>query len=54
MAYLDWSKTEDDRIEAQVAVKIERSPFSRRRGMHDICKASAADCEAQEAFYSDR
>jgi hypothetical protein len=54
MDHLDWSKAEDDRAEAQVAVEMERSPFSGRRGMHDICKAAAADCEAQEAFCSRR
>ncbi|KAF5703902.1 transposase [Fusarium mundagurra] len=52
MAYLDWSKAEDDRVEAQVAAEMERSPFSSRRGMHDIWEAAAADSEAQQAIHS--
>ncbi|KAG6979895.1 hypothetical protein FocnCong_v010558 [Fusarium oxysporum f. sp. conglutinans] len=54
MAYLDWSKAEDDRVEAQVAVEMERNPFSSRRGMHDIWEAAAADNEAQQAIHSGR
>ncbi|KAF5715301.1 mutator-like element transposase [Fusarium mundagurra] len=54
MAYLDWSKAEDDRVEAQVAVEMESSPFSSRRGMHDIWEAAAADSEAQQAIHSGR
>lgn len=27
MAYLDWSKAEDDRIEAQVLAEIEDNPL---------------------------
>ncbi|KAI7760067.1 hypothetical protein LZL87_014318 [Fusarium oxysporum] len=53
MAYLDWSKAEDDRVEAQVAAEMEGNPFSKRRGMREIWEAAAADCEAQEALYSD-
>jgi hypothetical protein len=54
MAYLDWSKAEDDRVEAQVAAEMERSPFSSRRGMHDIWEAAAVDSEAQQAIHSGR
>jgi hypothetical protein len=54
MAYLDWSKAEDDRVEAQVATEMERIPFSSRRGMCDIWEAAAADGEAQQAIYSGR
>lgn len=54
MAYVDWSKAEDDRVEAQVAAEMEGNPFSSRRGMHDIWEATARDIEAQEAFYSSR
>jgi hypothetical protein len=54
MAYLDWSKAEDDRVKAQVGVEMERSPFSSRRGMHDIWEAAAADSEAQQAIHSGR
>ena len=52
MAYLDWDRAEDDRVEAMVAAELEGSPFSGRRGMHDIWEAAAADSEAQEALYS--
>ena len=54
MAYLDWSKVEDDRVESQVATEMERIPFSSRRGMCDIWEAAAADSEAQQAIYSGR
>jgi hypothetical protein len=54
MAYLDWSKAEDDRVEAQVAAEMERSPFSSRRGMHDIWEAAAVDSEAQQVIHSGR
>ncbi|KAF4946565.1 hypothetical protein FGADI_11079 [Fusarium gaditjirri] len=54
IAYLDWSKAEDGRVEAQVAAEMERSPFSSRRGMHDIWEAAAVDSEAQQAIHSGR
>lgn len=54
MAYLDWSKAEEDRVEAQVAAEMEGNPFSSRRGIHAIWEAAARDYEAQEAFYSGR
>lgn len=52
MAYLDWSKAEEDRVEAQVAAEMEGNHFSKRRGMGEIWVAAVADCEAQEALYS--
>ena len=45
MAYLDWSKSEDDRIEAQVAAEIEGNPFSTRRGVQEIWEATEKDSE---------
>jgi hypothetical protein len=54
MAYLDWSKAEDDRVEAQVAAEMEGNPFSSRRGMGDIWRAAEKDSEMQQAFYSGR
>jgi hypothetical protein len=54
MAYLDWSKAEDDRVEAQAAAEMKSNPFPSRRGMREIWKAAAADSEAQQAFYSGR
>ncbi|KAK2684398.1 hypothetical protein QWA68_016790 [Fusarium oxysporum] len=41
-------------VEAQVAAEMERSPFSSRRGMHDIWEAAAVDSEAQQAIHSGR
>lgn len=51
MAYLDWSKAEEDRVEAQVAAEMEDNRFSKRRGMREIWVAAAADCDAQEALH---
>jgi hypothetical protein len=36
IAYLDWSKAEDDRVEAQGAAEMESNLFSNRRGIRDI------------------
>jgi hypothetical protein len=53
MAYLDWNKAEDERIEAQVAREIESNPFaSRRRGVQDIWRRIEEDVKEQEALYS--
>ncbi len=52
MAYLDWDKAEDDRVEAMVAAEMESNPFSKRRGMREIWEAAAADGAEQEALYS--
>jgi len=54
MAYLDWSKAEEDRVEARVAAEMAGNPFSGRRGMGDIWEAAARDIEEQEALYSGR
>ena len=51
MAYLDWSKAEDDRVDAEVATEMEGNMFSRSRGMGEIWEAAARDCRAREAFY---
>jgi hypothetical protein len=52
MAYLDWSKAEDDRVEAQVAAEMESNPFSSRRGMRDIWEAAENDGKEQQELYS--
>jgi hypothetical protein len=53
MAYLDWSKQEDDRIEALVEDQIVvEGPFTTRRGMASIWKDAEKDVEEQEALYS--
>lgn len=36
MAYLEWSKTEEDRVEALVAADMEGNPFCKRKGMRQI------------------
>lgn len=37
MAYLDWSKAEDDRVEARATKELGDNPLAnRRRGMKDI------------------
>lgn len=51
MAYLDWDKSENDRVEAYIAAEIEGNPFSSRRGMGEIWRAAADDLEEQEALY---
>ncbi|OAQ60872.1 mutator-like element transposase [Pochonia chlamydosporia 170] len=51
MAYLDWSRAEEVRVEALVAAEMEGEPFSNRRGMREIWEAAAADCDAQQALY---
>jgi hypothetical protein len=52
MAYLDWSKAEDDRVEAQIVVEMEGNPFSSRKGMGGIWRAAEKDIEEQQALYS--
>jgi len=54
MAYLDWDKSENDRVDAQVAMEIEGSPFSSRRGMGEIWRAAEKDLKEREALYSSR
>lgn len=54
MAYLDWDKSENDRIEAQMAVEIDGNLFSNRRGVGEIWRAVERDLEEQEALYSSR
>jgi hypothetical protein len=53
MAYLDWSKAEDDRIEAQVLEELGPNPMSGgRRGVKDIWKTIEEDTRAQETLNS--
>ncbi|KFG84026.1 hypothetical protein MANI_116202 [Metarhizium anisopliae] len=52
MAYLDWSKAEDERVEAKVLEEIGSNPMgSTRRGVKDIWKGIEEDSRAQEAIY---
>ena len=52
MAYLDWSSTEDVRIEAQVAQEMESNPFDTvRRGVGEIWRRIEKDIEEQKTLY---
>ena len=50
MAYLDWSKAEDNHIEAQVAREMEEGGRE-RRGVGEIWRMIDRDMEEQEALY---
>ena len=53
MAYLDWSKAEDARIDAQVAEELGDNPFGNyRRGVDEIWRRAERDIEEQEALYA--
>ncbi|KAJ2983400.1 hypothetical protein NQ176_g723 [Zarea fungicola] len=51
LAYLDWDKAEENRVEAMIGAEMKANSFSKRRGMDEIWKAAAADNAAQEALY---
>ena len=53
MAYLDWSRAEEDRIEGLVAQEREHEPFDiGRRGVGDLWRRIERDIEEQQALYS--
>ena len=52
MAYLDWSKAEDKRVEAQVSGEMTANPMRKIRGVKDIWKKAEEDSRAQQVFYS--
>ena len=53
MAYLDWSKAEDERIEAYVAAEMREDPAAKkRRGVKHIWKSIERDSREQEGRYS--
>lgn len=53
MAYLDWSKAEDERVEAQVAKEMGDNPLANaRRGVREIWQRIERDSREQEALYS--
>jgi hypothetical protein len=55
MAYLDWSKSEDDRIDGLVYREVRDNPFGTgRRGVDSIWKGVERDIEEQESLYSSR
>jgi hypothetical protein len=52
MAYLDWSKAEDNRVEARVSKEMGGNPLAnRRRGMKEIWKSVEQDIIEQQALY---
>lgn len=52
MAYLDWAKAEDERVERQVAREMDDSPLAnRRRGLKEIWKSVEQDTIEQQARY---
>ncbi|KAG6996807.1 PKS-NRPS hybrid synthetase [Fusarium oxysporum f. sp. conglutinans] len=53
MAYLDWSKAEDERIEAQVVKEMGKNPLAnKRRGMAEIWRKAEIDSIEQETLYA--
>ena len=53
MAYLDWSKAEDARIDVQVAQELGDNPFGNyRRGVDEIWRRAERDIEEQEEQYA--
>ena len=52
MAYLDWDKFENDRLDAQVADEIVVRPFSDRHGRGEIWRACKEDIEEQQVLSS--
>lgn len=52
-AYLDWSKQEDDRVEAKVAAEIRDDRTARtRRGVRHVWRSIEKDVAEQKALYS--
>ncbi|GKU08048.1 unnamed protein product, partial [Fusarium langsethiae] len=53
MAYLDWTRVEDERVERVVAQEMGDNPLAnRRRGMKEIWKRVEQDMIDQQALYS--
>lgn len=53
MSYLDWSKTEDERVEVLVAKEMGDNPLGgKRRGVKDIWKSAEKDSKEQQALHS--
>ena len=53
MAYLDWNKSEDDRIDQQVYQEVQKNPFNTgRRGVDSLWKRVEKDLKEQESLYS--
>ena len=54
MAYIDWDKAEEIRVEQRVAEDMAIEPVPRRRGMQALWAAAERDVEEQEALYAER
>ena len=53
MAYLDWSRAEDERVEAQVAEELGDNPLANtRRGMKEVWQRVEEDSREQEVRHS--
>lgn len=53
MVYLDWSKAEDERVEAIVAKELRDDPsVGKRRGIKDIWRSVEKDSKKQQALHS--
>ena len=50
MAYLDWDRSETERVDAQVAQE-SASGLPNRRGMGSLWRRAEQDCEEQQALY---
>ena len=53
MAYLDWNKAEDQRVEAQIMEEMGDNPLANtRRGTAEIWRQVEKDSQRQEDLYS--
>jgi hypothetical protein len=53
MSYLDWDKSETERVEKNVEIERAEEPFSRQRGMQHMWDAAERDIEVQRRLYGD-
>ncbi|CCF38639.1 hypothetical protein CH063_09681 [Colletotrichum higginsianum] len=54
MAYLDWDKAEQERVDELAVAEEGDNPFlNSRRGMGDIWKRAERDNAEQEALYAE-
>lgn len=51
MAYLDWDKNENERIEGNIAAEMDTGLFSDRRGMRDIWDEAERDSILQSEIF---
>lgn len=53
MAYLDWDRSETERVDAQIAQE-SASRLPNQRGMGRLWRRAGQDCEEQQAVYAAR